>query len=62
VHSLVEKLSALRAKDVELKVFGASAHRYKLNAPLSEEDVRRIEKNQDGTPMTYFDWYLDWLN
>jgi hypothetical protein len=44
MHSIVEKLAALRAKDVELTVFGACSHRYEVNPPLTEAEVQLAEK------------------
>lgn len=44
MQSIFEKLAALRAKDVEFKVFGASSHRYKLNPPLTDKEVQHVEE------------------
>lgn len=41
---LRQKLSALRARDLDLAVFGASSHRYELHPPLSEREVRVFEE------------------
>ena len=45
--SVLEKLSALRAADPDFSVFGAASHRYELNAPCAEQDVRAFETEHD---------------
>ena len=43
IAHLQTKLDELRRRDPQLKVFGASTHRYVLNPCLSEEQVRESE-------------------
>jgi hypothetical protein len=41
---LLEKLDELRRLDRQLSVFGASAHKYKLEPPLAKRALNRLEK------------------
>lgn len=41
---ILDKLNRLREADQELNVFGADTHQYRLNAPLTEDDVLRFER------------------
>jgi SMI1 / KNR4 family (SUKH-1) len=43
-EELLEKLTELRARDRELVVFGASAHRYVLEPALTEQAIKRLEE------------------
>lgn len=58
MHSIVEKLAALRTRDPSHKVFGASSHEYKLNLPLTEAEVQRVElKYRFSLPQEYR-WFI----
>jgi len=58
MRSIIEKLAALRAKDVEFKVFGAGAHCYKLNPPLAEKEVQRVEQKYRFSVPKDYRWFL----
>ena len=40
-----QKLAQAKAADKNLEVFGADAHQYHLNPPVSEAEVLAFEKN-----------------
>jgi hypothetical protein len=42
-----QKLAEARKKDSELKVFGASYHRYQLNSPMKEDAIAKFEQQND---------------
>ena len=44
VETIKVKLNQLRELDTDFKVFGADFHRYKVNEPLTEEQVLRFER------------------
>jgi hypothetical protein len=45
LQELDKKLSQLRRRDPELKLFGASTHRYTLNPPLGVDEIERFEQD-----------------
>jgi hypothetical protein len=51
VAAIREKLAELRAADPDLRVFGASRHRYELNPPVDEAFLARFEA-EVGVPLT----------
>ena len=44
LHRIQQKLSQAKAADKDLQVFGADAHQYHLNPPVSEAEVLAFEK------------------
>lgn len=44
VLAVKEKLSTLKEKDKDFRVFGSSRHRYELSAPLPETQIESFEK------------------
>ena len=44
LHRIQEKLAQAKVTDKDLEVFGASSHKYHLNPPVSEAEVRAFEK------------------
>ena len=44
LHRIQEKLAQAKAADKDLQVFGADAHQYHLNPPVSEAEVLAFEK------------------
>lgn len=53
----LERLDQLRRSDAGLSVFGASAHRYHLNPPLTEAELVAFErKHQVTLPQDYRDF------
>ena len=44
LHRIQQKLSQAKAADKNLEVFGADAHQYYLNPPVSEAEVLAFEK------------------
>jgi len=43
IDRLVAKLDALRQKDIQFAVFGASMHKYRLNPPVAPERLAAVE-------------------
>ena len=58
VHSIVKKLCKLAVKDKELKVFGASSHRYEMNPVLSERELRKVEYKYSFTLPKDYRWFI----
>ena len=44
LHRIQEKLAQAKAADKDLQVFGADAHQYHLNPPVSEAEVLAFGK------------------
>ena len=44
LHRIQQKLAQAKAADKDLQVFGADAHQYHLNSPVSEAEVLAFEK------------------
>ncbi|MFN8373093.1 MAG: SMI1/KNR4 family protein [Anaerolineae bacterium] len=54
------KLALLRGRDPHYQVFGANVHRYRMSAPLSEEQVEAFEEQYGVTlPAGYRDFLLN---
>lgn len=58
MQDILDKLSQLKARDRKHSVFGSSSHRYSLNAPLSEHEVRRIEEKYRFTLPDEYRWFI----
>src|SRR5262249_21660661 len=60
---IADKLAALRHADPGLEVYGASSHRYRLNPPLSEREVRAFEERaRISIPEEYRAYLLELAN
>ena len=59
-EALLRKLSLPQSRDAALRVFGASSHRYKLNAVASTAAIAAFEQGrQVQLPTDYRDFLLD---
>lgn len=59
IQRILGKLQRLDQADPARKVFGASTHKYRLNAPLPEGEVLRFEAEHGATlPADYRDFLL----
>jgi hypothetical protein len=59
IDDIKVKLTLLRGRDPHFKIFGANVHRYRMSAPLSEQEVCAFEAQYDVTlPAGYRDFLL----
>ena len=59
LHRIQQKLAQAKAADKNLEVFGADAHQYHLNPPVSEAEVLAFEQKYELTlPEGYRDFLL----